>query len=183
MTISDRIFERLKQLGLTQKEFSEKTGILQSTISEWKKKGTNPSSDKILIICRVLDISPEWLLSGVDPAASRGRNQKYYVVDVNTDTGELVAGFNRLEKAQRDRILGYLAAFGEMGETTTVRSGKSIMTTRKSIDKDTPLSSEQLEMLEKAETLPIVYDEDSPELFDGELAEFKRIADSKRSGE
>ncbi|MCR5118983.1 MAG: helix-turn-helix transcriptional regulator [Lachnospiraceae bacterium] len=116
MTISDRIFERLKQLSMTQKEFSEKTGILQSTISEWKKKRTNPSSDKILIICKVLDVSSDWLLSGVDPAASRGRNQRYYVIDVDTDTGELVAGFNRLDKSQRDRILGYLAAFGDMGE-------------------------------------------------------------------
>jgi uncharacterized protein (DUF4415 family) len=54
------------------------------------------------------------------------------------------------------------------------------MTVRKSIDKNTALTGEQLEMLEKAEALPIVYDEDSPELSDEELAEFKRIADLKR---
>jgi transcriptional regulator with XRE-family HTH domain len=41
MTISERISERLKQLSMTQKEFAEKTGILQSTISEWKKNKTN----------------------------------------------------------------------------------------------------------------------------------------------
>ena len=70
MTIS----ERLKQLSMTQKEFAEKTGILQSTISEWKKNKTNPSSDKILAICKALDVSPHWLLSGVDPAASRAKN-------------------------------------------------------------------------------------------------------------
>ena len=33
MTIGDRIFDRLKEIGMTQKEFSEKTGISQSTIS------------------------------------------------------------------------------------------------------------------------------------------------------
>ena len=48
MTISERIFERIKQIDMTQKEFSEKTGIRQSTISEWKKNRTNPSSDKIM---------------------------------------------------------------------------------------------------------------------------------------
>ena len=37
MTISERIFEKLKGLSMSQKEFSEKTGIKQSTISEWKK--------------------------------------------------------------------------------------------------------------------------------------------------
>lgn len=114
MTISERIFERLKQLSMTQREFAEMAGIQQSTISEWKKNKTNPSSDKILAICKALDVTPEWLLSGIDPAASRGKNQAYYVVDVTTDTGILVSEFNRLDKSQRDRILGYVEAFAAM---------------------------------------------------------------------
>jgi len=32
--------------------------------------------------------------TGVDPAASRGRNQEYYVVDITTDTGIWVSEFN-----------------------------------------------------------------------------------------
>ena len=116
MTISERIFERLRQLSMTQKEFAEKTGILQSTISEWKKNKTNPSSDKILVICHVLDVSPEWLLSGVDPAASREKNQKFYVVDLMTDSGLLISRFNQLERSQRDHILGYVNAFITMQE-------------------------------------------------------------------
>ncbi len=116
MTISERIFERIKQLSMTQKEFAEAAGIQQSTISEWKKNKTNPSSDKILAICKALDVSPEWLLSGVDPAASRTRNHEYYTVNVGTDTGILVEEFNKLEKEQRDKILGYVAAFVEMQE-------------------------------------------------------------------
>ena len=116
MTISERIFERLEQLSMTQKEFAQKAGIRQSTISEWKKNKTNPSSDKILAICKALDVSPEWLLSGVDPAESRGKNQQYYTVDLSTDSGILVSEFNKLEKSQRDRILGYVAAFTAMNE-------------------------------------------------------------------
>ena len=49
-TVSDRIFELLKERKMSQKEFSKKTGIAESTISDWKKKRTNPVSDKILII-------------------------------------------------------------------------------------------------------------------------------------
>lgn len=116
MSISERIFERLKQLSMTQKEFAEKTGIKQSTISEWKKKGTNPSSDKILAICKALDVSPEWLLSGVDGAASRGRNQGYYTVDMHTDTGHLIEEYNTLNKAQRDRVLGYVEALSSLAK-------------------------------------------------------------------
>ena len=110
MTISDRIFERLAQLSMSQKEFAELTGIKQSTISEWKKNGTNPSYDKLLGICMALDVSPEWLLSGVDPAASRVKNHEYYVVDVHTDTGLMIEGFNKLDRSQRDRLIGYMEA-------------------------------------------------------------------------
>ena len=116
MTISERIIERMKQLSMTQREFAAKTGIKESTISEWKKNKTNPSSDKILGICKALDVSPEWLLSGVDPAASRNKNREYYVVDVHTDTGILIEAFNGLEKSQRDRILGYVEAFSAMNK-------------------------------------------------------------------
>jgi transcriptional regulator with XRE-family HTH domain len=50
MTISDKIFELIRERGMTQKEFSEATGIAQSSISDWKRKKTNPVSEKILII-------------------------------------------------------------------------------------------------------------------------------------
>ena len=45
MTISGRVFERLREIHMTQKEFSEATGIAPSTISEWKSKRTNPTSE------------------------------------------------------------------------------------------------------------------------------------------
>ena len=114
MTISERVFERLKQISMSQKEFSERTGIKQSTISEWKKNKTNPSSDKILGICQVLDVSPQWLLSGVDPAASRMNNHEYYVIDSNTDIGSLIAKFNQLDKSSRERLMGYITALLSM---------------------------------------------------------------------
>ena len=40
MTISEKIFALLEQKELSQKEFSEKTEISQSTISDWKRKET-----------------------------------------------------------------------------------------------------------------------------------------------
>ena len=116
MTISERIFERLQQLSMTQKELAERTGIQQSTISEWKKNRTNPSSDKILVICETLDVTPEWLLSGVDPAEGRGKHQEYYVVQVDTDSGALLAEFNKLDKSRRERVLGYVTALSELND-------------------------------------------------------------------
>jgi transcriptional regulator with XRE-family HTH domain len=48
MTIRDRIFDKLDELNMTQKEFSEKTGIAQSTVSDWRKKRTNPTDGLII---------------------------------------------------------------------------------------------------------------------------------------
>ena len=50
MTISQRIFSILKEKKKKQKELSAYTGISEAAISDWKKKGTNPSSDKIFAI-------------------------------------------------------------------------------------------------------------------------------------
>lgn len=110
MTISERIFERLNQLDMTQKDFSDKTGIMPSTISEWKKNKTNPSSDKIMSICKALDVTPEWLLSGVEGVKGRERSNSYYVIDKNTDIGGLVERFYLLEPNMRERIIGYAEA-------------------------------------------------------------------------
>ena len=71
MIISEKIFNILNEKGISQKAFSEKTGISQSTISDWKRKGTNPSADKIMTICDALDISLADLL-GIDQIIVEG---------------------------------------------------------------------------------------------------------------
>ena len=55
-------------MRLTRKweELAEKTGISPSTISDWKRKKTNPSADKLKIICDVLGISLYELLGEQD---------------------------------------------------------------------------------------------------------------------
>ncbi len=110
MLISERIFKKLEELSMTQKEFSEKTGIRQSTISEWKKKKTNPSADKIMIICKVLGVDPNWLLSGSTVKGKRRNQVDWYVVDKNSELGYLVESYNRMESGQKERLKGYIEA-------------------------------------------------------------------------
>ena len=110
MTISDRIFEKLNEKNMSQKEFSEETGISQSTISEWKSKRTNPTSEKIMIICKVLDVTPEWLLSGIENTGTRGNNSNWYIVDKETDMGRLLNIYHHMDTKQRNRLLGYMEA-------------------------------------------------------------------------
>ncbi|MBQ3912111.1 MAG: helix-turn-helix transcriptional regulator [Lachnospiraceae bacterium] len=110
MTIGDRIFERLQQLNMSQKVFSENTGISQSTISEWKSKRTNPTSEKIMIICKVLEVTPEWLLSGIDSSGDRGNAIPWYIIDRDSELGAVVSEYHRLDEKQRARLMGYMEA-------------------------------------------------------------------------
>lgn len=111
MLISERVFELLKEKGMSQKEFSLRTGIAQSTISDWKSKKVNPASDKILIICDVLQVSPYELLAG---SAAQYENPNCIVIDRESDLYILVEMISRLKSDQRLRLQGYLEALSGM---------------------------------------------------------------------
>ena len=113
-TISGRIFELLRERNMSQKEFAQKTGIAESTISDWKKKRTNPVSDKILIICEVLQVTPYELLSGAEHTGQRSRENITYVIDKGTELGILVENYQQLEGKMQKRLLGYMEALRQM---------------------------------------------------------------------
>lgn len=51
---------------------------------------------------------------------------------------------------------------------------------KKNIDLWSPLTEEQKKMLEVSESMPIVFDDDSPEITEDELLEFRRVSDARR---
>ncbi|MDC7279590.1 MULTISPECIES: helix-turn-helix domain-containing protein [Pseudobutyrivibrio] len=114
MTISDRIFEKLQEKGMTQKEFASLTGIPESTVSDWRKKKTNPTADKILVICKALDVTPEWILSGIDADGGRSKPLDYFIVEKNSDQGRLIDAFNNMQGRDKTYLLGYIEAFKNM---------------------------------------------------------------------
>lgn len=114
MTISERIFELLSAKGISQKKFSEATGIPQSTISDWRKKKTNPASDKIMIIAHTLEVTPTYLLSGVEPDGARGKGLDYLVVDKTSRDGVLLEHYHNLSLGEQERLMGYAQAMVEM---------------------------------------------------------------------
>ena len=114
MTISERIFELLEKRGISQKEFSGRTGIAQSTISDWKRKRTNPVSEKILIICEVLDVTPYELLGGTDGEGSRSNPSSTIIVEKESEYGSFICEFLSLDNRMKARLLGYMKALQEM---------------------------------------------------------------------
>ena len=110
MLISEKIFYYIEKNQLTQKEFSDQTGISQSTISDWKRKKTNPSADKILKICEVLKVTPYELLSETE-ISKDGKIDCILALDEEEEF--LVEAFRDLQSRQKDRLLGYLTALRE----------------------------------------------------------------------
>lgn len=124
MTIRDRIFAKLEEYNMTQKEFSEKTGISQTTVSDWKKKKTNPTAEKIMIICKVLNVTPEWLLSGVETRGSRSNPDKWYAIDADTEAGEIISAYNSFDAARQAALLAYVQAMKIFPEIQERNKGK-----------------------------------------------------------
>ena len=119
MIISERIFKILKDKNMSQHAFAQKAGLASSTISDWKTKKTNPSADKIMDICMVLEITPEQLLTGKDIDDN-------YVVhksinnsnDLEFSKSELciIQDIRRMKEAQRKRVLKYIEALKQIEE-------------------------------------------------------------------
>ena len=107
MIISERIFKLMEEKGMTQLEFSAGTGIAQSTISDWKRKKTNPSSDKIMAICDVLDVSPFDILQDTIPSKGAG-DVDFVIASKGTAQYDVVKKMERLNKKTNEELCDYV---------------------------------------------------------------------------
>ena len=98
----------MEEKKLTQKEFSQATGISQSTICDWRRKGTNPASDKIMIICNCLEMDPVDLLSGAEN--SKFVQPEYLTISKESDEYRLISSFREMDARTKARVAGYLDA-------------------------------------------------------------------------
>ena len=108
MTISDRIYDLLRSRNMSQTEFCKKTGIPQSTVCDWKRKKINPSADRILKICEVLEVSPYELLQ--DESGAGEARIDYRVVSAGTPGYDMLIEYEKLGDRQKERIMGFMCA-------------------------------------------------------------------------
>lgn len=97
--VYEKIFELIQSKGMTQKEFSSRTGISESTISDWKHKKFNPGADKIPIICAVLNISADELFE-IDEMT----NNRYYLSD---EEKLIIDSFRKAKGEEKKHLLSY----------------------------------------------------------------------------
>ena len=114
MLISERIYKYMEEKGISQLEFAKRTGISQSTVSDWKRKKTNPSADKIMIICEVLGISPYELLQGTDNQKLKEyQKPNYIMIDRDSKEYRLIEVYQNLSISAQKRLEGYLDAIND----------------------------------------------------------------------
>ena len=105
MTISERLFEIMKEKEISVGNLSRLTGISRQTIYDWQKKNTNPGADKIMIICEALQVTPEELLAG---------KRNNVVIDHDSSVSadgieiELIKEYQELSDTKKKRLLAYM---------------------------------------------------------------------------
>ncbi len=120
MTITERIIKLIKQRNITQVEFARQIGIANSTISEWKKKGSCPSADKIMDICNVLRVTPEQLLTGKDidneeEIAVTNPESRFTPFDI-----QMVDNYHNLREEQQKRLMAYMEALKKLEDLENI---------------------------------------------------------------
>ena len=104
MQIGERVYKYLEEKGMSQAEFVSKTGISQSTVSDWKRKGNNPSADKIMIIFEVLGVSPYQLLTGSEGKSNSRKQVDYVAVDKDSKEYMLIETYQELSDNAREEL-------------------------------------------------------------------------------
>ena len=102
MAIYEKIFNRLDELHMSQIELSRRTGIATSTISDWRKKKINPQADKLISICKALDISLVELLCDED------EESKTWTNDFVTDNHKIIEMVNNSSVGIKRRVINYM---------------------------------------------------------------------------
>ena len=101
MNIYEKIFARLEELHMSQIELSRRTGIATSTISDWRKKKINPQADKLVSICKALDMSLVDLLCDEEEVKSITGS------DFMVDGQHIIEIFSESDPQTKRRLLRY----------------------------------------------------------------------------
>ena len=109
--INDRIKLIRESVRLSQSEFAEKLNLKRNSISLMEGGKRNPSNRTINDICKVFNVSEEWLRTGEgsmisnDVSSTMQQLKKEY--DLNSFDYELIAQYLQLTTDQRKTVCDY----------------------------------------------------------------------------
>ena len=109
-SIGSRIKERRKELGLTQTQVKELTGISSGTMSDIENGNTLPAAPSLIKLSEALDCSIDWILTG----KSRSSETFY-----NSDSriSEWINLYNQLSSEEQKHCLRFIRGYIEIGKS------------------------------------------------------------------
>jgi len=85
MMLGERLRVARARARMTLADVAHECGCSAQAVKKWEDDKSMPDSRKFLILCRVLDVSSEWLMCGealdfhTTQDAPQGRHAKYWV--------------------------------------------------------------------------------------------------------
>lgn len=112
------LFELMNKQGLTAKELSVKTGISETSISDWRKGISAPTIDYLIVLADTLNISIDCLVGRTE--------QKQIDTNQSSTTNPrekiLIYLLNQLSENDKDIVIGMVQTFVN---TRTAQADKS----------------------------------------------------------
>lgn len=66
MTLCEKLTQARKAAGLTQADVAAKLNVSRQAVSRWESGQSKPSTEKLLALAKIYDVSLDWLCSDTD---------------------------------------------------------------------------------------------------------------------
>lgn len=104
--IGKQLYERRKELSLTQRQIADYVGVTEATVSRWESGEIgNMRRDKIANLARVLKVSP-LLIMGLSDEIEQTDSLR---LPKNRDETKLLDGYRALDDSKRQTLFSMLA--------------------------------------------------------------------------
>ncbi len=100
MSVNERIFSKINELGLKFSDVADKTGIDRASFTRWKNEKYKPSLDAIVALSQFFNVSTDWLLTG-----------KSNSCHLSPDQQELLDLYNQLDPIKQAEFKGELKGY------------------------------------------------------------------------
>lgn len=101
LSIGTRIKQRRKELGLTQVQIKQATGISSGNMSEIENGNKLPSTPALISLSAILDCSIDWMLKGETP------KRENVLLSDERDI-QLLEGFRELSEEDKNELMEIL---------------------------------------------------------------------------
>lgn len=115
------IFEKLlNNAGITIYKFCKDTGVSESTIYTWKRKGTECSAKTGKAVCEYFGVSMDYLMSGEDTKSENiDFGYRYYIDEETAKTAQDIYNndkvlFDVYRTVDKDRLVEFAKKLAEL---------------------------------------------------------------------